>query len=270
MTRRSTGFAAVTIALALTAAACGSDAADSSEAVQESGNDAAPAIAPIADEAEINPGALASGALTVDGQRVEYVTVTPAGFSVGDTAPVLIAFPPGGQGIDVTTRVAASTYEAEALARGWVVFSPALPDGGNRWYDGSEALSPALFDWVETWVTPEGSGFHVAGVSNGGLSSFATAVLQPSRVRSILTFPGFPRGSATREAVPTLAEIPVRMFVGETDGGWVEPAQETFDTLTDLGADVELNIVEGEGHNISTLSNGSIIFDTLDEIRAAT
>lgn len=281
MSHRTTRFAALAAALVLASAACTSSnsesdsgAGGSTEATSVGTTSVAPPlesgreVAPIDAGVQIEPGALAAGELTVDGLRVEYVTITPPGFTAGDAAPVLIAFPPGGQDLEVTTSVAARTYEAEAVARGWVVFSPARPDEGDRWYDGSQDLSPALLDWVETWVEPEGGGFHLAGVSNGGLSSFATAVLQPERVNSIITFPGFPRGAETRDLVPLLSTIPVRMFVGETDDGWVEPAQDTFDTLTSLDGDVELDIVEGEGHIIAKLNDGTIIFDELDDIRA--
>lgn len=221
----------------------------------------------IEEEVAFVPGDLADGTLTVDGSPVDYVTITPEGFEPGDTAPVLLAFPPGGQSIDTTRSVAQQTYATQAVERGWIVVSPASPIGGDRWYEESRLLVPSMMDWIETWVTPEGGTMHIAGVSNGGLSTFATAALVPDRVQSITTFPGFPRDDAARDALPQLADVPVRMFVGETDTGWVEPMQETADALDELGGDVTLEIVPGEGHIIGELRDGIRIFDELDAIR---
>ncbi len=221
----------------------------------------------IDDVIELEPGALVDGTLTVDGAQIDYVAVAPAGFEVGDTAPVLLAFPPGGQDIDTTRSVAEQTYLTEATERGWVVFSPASPVGGDLWFGESSRLVPAVMDWIETWVIPEGGSVHVAGVSNGGLSTFAAAALVPDRVQSLLTFPGFPRDQAARAALPELADVPVRMFVGETDTSWAEPMQETADVLDELGGDITFEIVPGEGHIIGALRDGVRIFDELDAVR---
>ena len=216
----------------------------------------------------IEPGALAEGHLDVDGKTVDYVTVAPAGFSVGDTAPVLLAFPPGGQDFDLTRSIVEQTYLNEATRRGWVVFSPAAPAGEPLWYEESATLVPAILDWIETWVRSEGGTVHVAGVSNGGLSTFAVAALVPDRVQSLLVFPGFPRSDEARAALPELVDVPVRMFVGGNDTGWIDPMQSTYDTLIELGGDVTLDIVANEDHIIESLRDGVRIFDELGANRS--
>ena len=239
-----------------------------SEAIEEStaepGNEAAGAIDA---DVVVEAGGLAMGRLEVGGQTVDYVIITPGGFSLGDAAPVLLAFPPGGQNLELTQSVAEQTYVSEAIARGWVVLSPAAPVGGPLWYDGSETLVPAILDWVDTWVEPEGGSVHVAGASNGGLSAFAVAAVAPDRVQTLLVYPGFPRSDDAKAALSALVNVPVRMFVGETDAGWVEAMQSAFDTLTDLGGDAKLEIVPGEGHIIGALRDGVRIFDELDANR---
>ena len=87
-------------------------------------------------------------------------------------------------------------------------------------------------------------------------------------MRSVITFPGFPRGDEARNALPDLVDIPVSMFVGETDDGWVEAMQDAADTLDELGGDVSLTIVEGEGHIIADLRDGEQIFDLLTAARS--
>jgi pimeloyl-ACP methyl ester carboxylesterase len=218
-------------------------------------------------EPAVVPGQVATGVLTLDGKTVDYVTVTPAGFEQGDTAPVMLAFPPGGQDPQLTQSVVEQVYRDEALARGWVVVSPAAPRGEPSWFGGSEALAPALLDWIEGWVTPEGAGVHIVGVSNGGISTFRVAGENPDKVRSVLVFPGFPNSDEDSEALAGLTGIPVRMFVGSEDTTWIPPMEEAEATLTALGGDVVLEIVPGEGHIIGALSDGVRIFDELDAAR---
>jgi pimeloyl-ACP methyl ester carboxylesterase len=253
-------LAGVFVAMLLIAA-CGSD-----DASESSADASPPAVAPPSDAPAIVVGGVGSGMVTIDGTDIDYVTVVPDGFEVGDTAPVLLAFPPGGQDLAITRTLVDETYRSEALSRGWVVVSPAAPDG-QKFFDGSEALVPGLLDWIDTWVTPEGGKPHVAGVSNGGLSSFRVAGQNPDRFRSVLVFPGFPRSEEDRAALDDLVDVPVRMFAGENDSGWVAPMQETVAALTGLGADATLEIFPGEGHIISALSDGVQIFDELDALR---
>ena len=244
-------------------AACGSeDSADppSADATSQ------PTEATAADDPALAVGGVASGTVTIDATEIDYVTVVPVGFETGDVAPVLLAFPPGGQDLAVTRSLVEGTYLGEALSRGWVVVSPAAP-GGRLFFDGSEALVPGLLDWIESWVTPENGKPHVAGVSNGGLSSFRVAGQSPDRFRSILVFPGFPRSDEDRAALSDLVDVSIRMFAGENDTGWVTPMQETLATLTELDADVTLEIFPGEGHIVSALSDGVRIFDELDALR---
>lgn len=271
---------ALLASLAMLMSACGSDGSTDStsdgepDEVTIEAEDDPVEDAPVEEDASevadaepvFTPGSFATGEVSIDGTTIDYVTVTPDGFTVGDTAPVLLAMPPGGQNLSLTESVIASTYATEALARGWVVVSPAAPDG-QLYFQGSEVLIPGLLDWVRTWVTPEGDQPHLAGISNGGLSSFRVAALQPDEFRSIVVFPGFPRSEEDRAALASLTTIPIRMYVGETDSGWVSSMEETLATLTDLGGDVALDIRAGEGHVMASLSDGVQIFDDLDAAR---
>lgn len=258
--------AGLTAALLLVAAACaGSDddatnESTDSPAATQSGHPAVP-------DPAIIPGGVATGVITLDGRTVDYVTVAPDGFAQGDTAPVMIAFPPGGQDPELTLSVVEGTYRAEALARGWVVVSPAAPWDGSLWFDASATLSSELLDWVGGWVVPEGDRFHIVGVSNGGLSTFRVAGDHPDRVMSIVVFPGYPRSDDDRDALDGLSGIPVRMFVGGEDPTWITPMEGTEAALLALGGDVELEIVPGEGHIMGSLSDGVRIFDELDAAR---
>ena len=217
-------------------------------------------------EVSFTPGERSFGQVTIDGTVVEYISLVPAGFSTGDTAPVLLALPPGAQDAGMATAIVRDILQVEALARGWVVVSPAAPDG-ELFFQGSERFIPGFIDFIESWVSPEGGGVHLAGVSNGGISSFRVATQNPDRFRSVTVFPGFPTSDADIEALDALTHLPVHMFVGERDTGWIDPMESAANRLTELGADVTYEVFPNEGHIIGTLGDGVRVFDGLDAAR---
>lgn len=235
-------------------AACGSD-----DAASETGS------VPITEPA-IVAGDVGAGQVEIDGVTIDYVTSVPDGFTVGDAAPLLLAFPPGAQDLGLTRSLVSGTYDAEAQRLGWVVVSPAAP-GGDLYFQGSESLIPGFLDWVETWVVPEGGAPHVVGISNGGISTFRYAAQNPERVRSMITFPGFPRSGSDKDALADLVDVPIRMYVGGDDTSWIGPAQEAADEFSGLGGDVELTIFEGEGHVMSSTRDGVLLFEQLESFR---
>lgn len=251
-------------AVALMASACGSSSSAEEEssvgdsgAEQAAGSQAAP---------EIVAGEVTGGSVEIDGVSIDYVISTPPGFTAGDEAPLLLAFPAGGQDLDLTRSLVEGTYAPEAQRLGWVVVSPAAP-GGELFFQGSEQLVPGLLDWVETWVIPEGGAPHVAGISNGGISTFRYAAQNPDRVLSLSAFPGFPRSEDDQAALAQLVDVPIRLYVGGTDTNWISPAEQAANTFEALGGDVELTIFDGEGHIINATRDGVIVFEQLESFR---
>ncbi|MFZ0548621.1 MAG: hypothetical protein WAM60_24440, partial [Candidatus Promineifilaceae bacterium] len=109
--------------------------------------------------------------------------------------------------------------------------------------------------------------FHVGGVSNGGISAFRFAIFNAERVQSLIVLPGFPRDGADNENLANLKGIPVAMFVGGDDSGWVAQMTAAEQAMTDLGIAATLEIVPGEGHIIQSLDGGVELFDLLDSFR---
>jgi dipeptidyl aminopeptidase/acylaminoacyl peptidase len=204
---------------------------------------------------------------TADGTAINYVLVVPPGREVGQPGKVLFAFPPGGQDLDVTQSVVDGKWRDEALARGWVVVSPAAPKTGLYYSDESAALVPELLDKIAADYPPEDGKFDLAGVSNGGLSAFKAALSYPDRFRSLVVFPGYSEGGGDDPNLSKLKDIGVSMFVGGDDSGWRGPSEQTEQTLKGLGYTVELHVVPGEGHIIGSLT-GADLFDAIERVRA--
>jgi len=256
------------VVLALVLAACAGSATDSTTttATVDAETGAADTDAAADVPGDLSPGGLDVRALEMsDGTEITYGLILPGDFDASQQYPVLLALPPGGQTVGLMTSVAETTYAPEALERGWVVITPAAPDG-TLFFQGSETYIPEILDQLG-WIQPEGGLYHLAGVSNGGKSAFRIAALNPNIFTSLLVFPGFPESNADEAALAELGDLRFSMFVGSNDTGWLNEMTKTRDTLESLGATVSLDVREGEGHIMSSLSDGVDIFDALDESR---
>ena len=224
-----------------------------------------PQSSPVAPD-DLRPGTVDIRRTTMsDGTEITYGLILPKDFDSDKQYPVLLALPPGDQSVGLMTSLAESTYAEQAMQRGWVVITPAAPDG-VLFFQGSEQYIPEFLDQL-AWIKLEGGRYHIAGVSNGGRSTFRIATLEPERFASVLVFPGFPAGPTDAGSLADLAKLPVAMFVGGEDPGWIGPMRETADTLESLGGTVTLDIRNGEGHIMRSLSDGVDIFDFLDSVR---
>lgn len=248
------------VVLALVGAACATSVS-SGDTTADANSDATGTM-PI----DLVPGTVDVRTLVMaDGTHITFGLILPDGFDPLLSYPTLLALPPGGQDIDLTISVAESIYLSEAISRGWVVITPAAPNG-TLFFQGSEKYIPEFLDALD-WIEPEDGLVHIAGVSNGGRSTFRIAALSPTLFASVVVYPGFPGSDADKEALPDLAHLPFTMFVGSQDAGWLREMEITHDALVSLGADVVLDIREGEGHVIASLSDGKDIFDALDRMR---
>jgi pimeloyl-ACP methyl ester carboxylesterase len=203
---------------------------------------------------------------TKDGTSIDWVLVVPPGRTKGTPGKVLFAFPPGGQDLDVTTKLVQTRWAPEALARGWVVASPAAPSSGLYYDDASAKYVPELLDMVAKDYPPEGGKFDLGGVSNGGLSAFKAALSYPERFRSLTVFPGYSPDGGDDPKLSKIAKIGVAMFVGGDDSGWLQPSHQTQAALQKLGDKVELHVVPNEGHIIQSLTSKDLL-DAIERVR---
>ena len=197
-----------------------------------------------------------------DGETIEYALLLPANYNAQQSYPILLALPPGGQNRQMVDAGLNGYWAEEAARRGWIVVSPAAP-GGQLYFQGAERLIPEFLDGIAAQYSPHEGKFHVAGISNGGISAFRIALNEPHRVHSLLVLPGFPRGEEDFQRLDELIDVPVVMFVGEHDTTWIPGMEATAESLTDLGGTVLLEVVPGEGHVIQSLT-GAQLFDLLE------
>lgn len=199
-----------------------------------------------------------------DGTTLEYGLMLPVGFQADQSYPILLALPPGNQSKEMV-NAGLGGYWAEGPATGeWIVVSPIAP-GGRLFFQGSESLLPEFLEKIKIQHEPEGDKFHLAGISNGGISAFRIAISEPRLFHSLMVIPGFPRGEDANR-LENLRGIPVSMYVGEFDTDWRNAMEQTLEKLQSLGIEANLRVVSGEGHVIQSI-DGIELFEVLNSYR---
>ncbi len=210
------------------------------------------------------PGLSYQRLILADGSVLDFVLRLPESFEPDQSHPVLLALPPGTQSRDMVDAGLDSYWTPGSAGRDWIVISPIAP-AGRLFFQGSERLLPEFLEAIIGALKVEGDRFHLAGISNGGISAFRIAILQPGLFHSMVVLPGFPTDQDFSK-LDRLQEMPVVMFVGEKDTAWVEKMKKAQEELERLQVNSTLEIVFENGHFISSIS-GEQIFNLLDSYR---
>ncbi len=201
---------------------------------------------------------------THEGRTLEYALELPDRYDGSKAYPVLLALPPGDQSKEMVEAGLTSYWKAEGKKRGWVILSPAAPEGEN-FYSGAQTLLPDLLDAVSKSVAIEGGKVHLAGMSNGGVSAYRLISQYPDRFRSLTVLPGYPPDDQAQSVLARLRKIPVTAFVGAEDAAWKRRSSLAKRTMDRLGVTNALVIVPGSGHVIALAP--AQLFDLLDSRR---
>jgi predicted esterase len=148
------------------------------------------------------------------------------------------------------------------------VVLPAAPDG-DLFFEGGERIFPEFLDKIlAEYKIGEGK-FHIAGISNGGISAFHIAALYPRYFLSITALPGF-LPEATDVNVRSISKLCINMHVGEFDQlGWTSPIERQAGALKKQGLNVRFTIERGQQHRLETFAGEGAkrLFDQFEEAR---
>jgi hypothetical protein len=202
---------------------------------------------------------------------VQYKVILPKNYDAGKAYPGIFAFPGGGQSMSIVENMVRRNYQAQAEERGYIVVMPAAPDG-VLFFEGSEKIFPDFLTKLLKDYKIQDNKFHMAGVSNGGISAFHVAALHPEYFLSLTGFPGYLIDSnAARVAALGKLCGGIYMHVGELDSGWREDMDEQSTQFKAKGYKVHFSVEKGEQHIIRALqdSGSARLFNQFEEARKA-
>jgi poly(3-hydroxybutyrate) depolymerase len=202
---------------------------------------------------------------TISGMTVYYKVVLPKDYDPEKTYPAVLAFPPGSQTTDMVMVTLMQNWAGEAQRRGYIVVIPAAP-GGQLFFEEGARVFPQFLDQLLVEYRVRDKKFHIAGMSNGGLSAFHIAASYPQYFWSVTGFPGY-LPDPTPQRVTALVKMCINMHVGELDTGWLEDMQQQASEFRAKGMKVRITVEKGESHVIRALTGegAARLFEEIEE-----
>jgi poly(3-hydroxybutyrate) depolymerase len=204
---------------------------------------------------------------TINGLFVHYKVVLPKGYAPEKTYPAVLAFPGGQQDSETVQGTLFGNWLEQAEIRGYIVIVPAAPDGMLFFAGGAKVFPEFLTKLLGDFHVLDNK-FHIAGVSNGGLSAFHIAASYPQYFWSVTGLPGY-LPDPTPERVAALGKMCINMFAGELDPNWAAHEQQEAAAFRARNDTVQISIEKGEGHVMRSLEGDGAarLFDQFEQAR---
>jgi pimeloyl-ACP methyl ester carboxylesterase len=206
----------------------------------------APAFAKVLDESA-----------NIAGMNLHYKVVLPKDYDPEKSYPAVLAFPPGSQDNSMVQVTLLQNWAGEAQRRGYIVVIPAAPNGHPFPQEGARVFPEFLDKLLHDYKIRDNK-FHIAGMSNGGISAFHIAASYPQYFFSATGFPGYLR-DATPERMNALAGLCIHMHVGELDTGWRQSMEKQAAEFRAKGFSVQLTVEKDEQHVIVALTGAGAV-----------
>ena len=193
----------------------------------------------------------------IGGATIHYRVILPKGYKPAKAYPAVLAFPGGPQTMDTVDGTVERNWREQAERLGYIVIVPAAPNGRLFFEGGAKVFPEFLTKVLGDFKILDGK-FHIAGVSNGGLSAFHIASSYPEYFWSVTGLPGYlPDASPVRGRA--LAKMCIYMYAGEMDTDWLESEREQALQFRAQGFIVEFSEEKGQGHVMRTLEGSGAV-----------
>jgi len=188
----------------------------------------------------------------VGGTTIHYRLILPNGYDSAKAYPAVLAFPGGPQTMDMVEGTVERNWREQAERLGYIVVVPAAPDGQLFFEDEGAKVFPEFLTKLLANFNILDNKFHIAGVSNGGLSAFRIAASYPQYFWSVTGLPGYLL-DPTPARIRALAKLCINMYAGEMDTAWLESEKTQAAQFRAQGLTVEFSGEPGQGHVMRTL-----------------
>jgi poly(3-hydroxybutyrate) depolymerase len=199
----------------------------------------------------------------LSGMTVDYVVSLPPGYAADTAYPLVLLFSGGGQSLQGARNSLEQDWRSEADKRGYIVVSPAAPDGALFFQKG-DAVFPAFLDLILKDYRVAGK-IHIAGHSNGGLSAFHIAARYPSYFSTVTGYPGLYEDDA-RAPISALKPLCLAMHAGSLDEEWSSAMQGQYKVLRNQGYRIAFTLEKGQAHRLKAAEIGlsKRLFDEIE------
>src|SRR6266567_2907337 len=210
---------------------------------------------------------LVEKAKKVGGTTIHYKVVLPNGYDPAKAYPAILAFGGGPQTMDMVQATLQRNWREQAETLGYIVILPAAPNGDLFFESGDRVFPGFIVKLLGDFKILQNK-FHIAGVSNGGLSAFHIASLYPQYFWSVTGLPGF-LPETSPERMRALAKMCIYMYAGELDVDWLQSEKEQAAKFRGQGFTVEFSEEKGQGHVMRTLDGpgAARLFKQLEQAR---
>jgi poly(3-hydroxybutyrate) depolymerase len=203
----------------------------------------------------------------VAGTTIHYKVILPNGYNREKAYPAVLAFPGGPQTMDTVDGTVERNWREQAERLGYIVIVPAAPNGRLFFEEGDKVFPEFLIKLLSDFKILDDK-FHIAGVSNGGLSAFHIAASYPQYFWSVTGLPGYLQ-DASAARVRALAKLCINMYAGEMDTAWLESEKAQAAQFRAQGFIVQFSEEKGEGHVMRTLEGpgAARLFEQFEQAR---
>lgn len=201
------------------------------------------------------------------GTAVDYKVLLPPGYDAAKAYPVVLVFTGGAQGLEAAETTLEVDWQGEAEKRGYVVISPAAPDGQLFFQEGDKVF-PAFLDMIRgTWKV-QGK-IHIAGHSNGGLSAFHIAAKYPAYFSTISAYPGLWQDNPEAAFPSSLRGMCMFMHVGDMDPEWRAAMEAQARDASADGYRMKITVEKNQTHRLKAaeIDLSRRLFDEIESCR---
>jgi poly(3-hydroxybutyrate) depolymerase len=201
---------------------------------------------------------------TFGGLKVTYRVDLPSGYDPARAYPTLLVFTGGEQTMNIVEQTLGD-WRSEAERRGYIVVSPAAPNG-LLFFEGGDRIFPAFLDQILRDYKVKGGKLFLAGHSNGGLSAFHIAVRYPQYFLSVTGYPGMLYEDDISK-IQSLKPLCIYMHVGDHDPDWRDEMQHQSAIFRQLGFKVQFDVEKDQIHrlNVHTADLQNRLFAQLEQ-----
>jgi poly(3-hydroxybutyrate) depolymerase len=185
---------------------------------------------------------------TFGGLKVTYRVDLPNGYDPARAYPTLLVFTGGDQTMNIVEQTLGD-WRSEAERRGYIVVSPAAPDG-QLFFEGGDRIFPAFLDQILRDYKVKGGKLFLAGHSNGGLSAFHIAVRYPQYFLSVTGYPGMLYDDDMSK-IQALKPLCIYMHAGDHDPDWRDEMQRQAGMFRQLGFKVQFDVEKDQIHRLN-------------------